>query len=51
MPGDHLQLWQLLMINQDIRAKLRNNPTELQRWELALQHELRQALNADVEPP
>jgi hypothetical protein len=40
-------MWQLLLINQDIRAKLKNRPTELQQWELALQHELRQALTAE----
>ena len=47
----HLQLWQLFLINQDIRAKLKNNPKELQRWEQTVMNELRKSLCADVWPP
>jgi hypothetical protein len=51
LPGDHLQLWQLLMINQDIRAKLKNNKTELQRWEQIVMNELRDAVCNEYHQP
>jgi hypothetical protein len=51
LPGDHLQLWQLFLINQDIRAKLKNDKTALERWEQTLMNELRKSLCAEVWPP
>jgi hypothetical protein len=33
-----------LLINRDIRAKLKRNPEELARWEQALMNEMRRAV-------
>jgi len=44
-------MWQFLLINRDIRAKLKNRPTELQQWEQIVMKELREAVCKDVEPP
>jgi hypothetical protein len=40
-------MWQFLLINRDIRAKLRNRPTELQQWEQIVMNELRKAVCMD----
>jgi hypothetical protein len=39
----------MLMINQDIRAKLRRRPEELERWDLILRNELWKGLSGHHE--
>ena len=44
-------MWQFLLINRDIRAKLKNRPAELKQWEQIVINELKKALHANLVPP
>jgi hypothetical protein len=51
LPGDHLQLWQFLLVCRDIQAKLKTRPKELQEWQQIVMNELRKTLGIEIKPP